>query len=72
MRARYFEYFINYSFYDVKDKSDFEGSATITITKKMNGKMIFVIANDIAERNNVKDVIIHNYKLLREKRGRKN
>lgn len=71
MRARYFEYFINYTFYDEKDKSDFEGSATITINKKMNGKMIFVIANDIAERNNVKDVIIRNYQLLREKRGRK-
>lgn len=71
MKPRYFEYFINYTFYDEKDKSEYEGSATITITKKMNRNMIFLIANDIQERNNVKDVIIRNYQLLREKRGRK-
>ncbi|HFJ9431624.1 hypothetical protein BK739_12555 [Bacillus thuringiensis serovar pirenaica] len=73
MRARYFENFIHYTFYDEKDKSDFEGNATITINKKMDRNMILVIANDIAKRNNVKgdEVIIRNYQLLREKRGRK-
>ncbi|MCU5390516.1 hypothetical protein OCE55_21085 [Bacillus paranthracis] len=71
MRARYFEYFINYTFYDEKDRSEYESSATITIAKKMNRNMIFAIANDIEERNNVKDVIIRNCQLLREKRGRK-
>lgn len=33
--------------------------------------MIPVIVEDIAKRNNAKDVIIRNYQLLREKRGRK-
>ncbi|WP_242281447.1 hypothetical protein [Bacillus cereus group sp. BfR-BA-01454] len=71
MRARYFEYFINYTFYDEKDRSEYESSAIVTIAKKMNRNMIFAIANDIEGKNKVNDVIIRNYQLLREKRGRK-
>ncbi|AGE75859.1 hypothetical protein BtBc_01675 [Bacillus thuringiensis] len=67
MRARYFEYMVSYTFGSYKGNGN--GSIILKFNRRINGRMLKKAKDHIEMNNKFQNVVIQNYKLLRECRS---
>ncbi|MCH5476753.1 hypothetical protein L4A40_27085 [Bacillus cereus] len=67
MKARYFNYFISYTFGDKTGSGN--GSIVLKLDRRMNARMLVEARKHIEQVNKFDRVVINNYKLIREHRG---
>jgi len=66
MRARYFEYMVSYTFGGSKGNGN--GNIILKFNRQVNSRMLRE-AKDYIETENIQNVVIQNYQLLRECRS---